>query len=331
MLTLVTGATGLVGNNVVRALVDRGQSVRVLARASSNPKPLAEMPVEVVHGDVTDAESVNCAMDGVTHVVHAAANLHIGWHKLREQRAVNVEGTRNVAEAAMRAGARMVHVSTIDALGVGNWDPPADENTPTGCEVLSSYVVTKREAEQVIRERVARGLDAVIVNPGFMLGPWDWKPSSGRVLLDVAHGWVIIAPPGTNSYCDVRDVAVGILAALDRGRTGERYILAGQTLSYMEALTIFARLTSRHPPFRIARPFGVRLIGHVGDLWAWLTGNESDFNSATTEMSMLRKNFTSAKAAAELGYQSRNIEQSAADEWEWLKDHGYVKPSLRGA
>src|SRR5262249_116582 len=152
-----------------------------------------------------------------------------------------------------------------DALGVRTLEQASDENTAPSGEVPCPYVVTKREAERVVLERVAKGLDAVIVNPGFMLGPWDWKPSSGRMLLKIATGWALVAPPGANSYCDVRDVAEGIVAALERGRKGQRYILAGQTLTYMEALRIFARITGQRPPFRIARKVTVKLVGCVGD------------------------------------------------------------------
>ncbi len=293
MTTLVTGATGLVGNNVVRLLLDRGEQVRVLVRNCSDSSPLQGLNVETVRGDVQDLASVQRAFEGVDRAVHCAAHVHIGWRGLKQQQAINVEGTRHVADAALQSGARLVHVSSVDALGVGTLDQPIDENSEFDGAVLCPYVATKREAERVVLERVARGLDAVIVNPGFMLGPWDWKPSSGRMLLKIATGWALVAPPGANSYCDVRDVAEGIVAAMERGRTGERYVLAGKTLTYMEALKIFARITGQRPPFRIARKVTVRVVGCVGDLLAWITGRESDVNSAATEMSMLPKNFSS--------------------------------------
>jgi dihydroflavonol-4-reductase len=219
----------------------------------------------------------------------------------------------------------MVHVSSIDALGVRTLDKPSNENTPPNGEVPCPYVLTKRESEGVVLDYVGQGLDAVIVNPGFMLGPWDWKPSSGKMLLKISTGWAMLAPPGANSYCDVRDVAAGIVAALERGRTGERYILAGKTLTYWEALRIIAPITGRRPPFRTAIKPTVKLIGYLGDLLAWATGRESEVNSAATEMSMLPKNFSSDRAAAELGYQTRDVEQSAADAWAWLKQYGYAK------
>lgn len=325
MTTLVTGATGLVGNNVVRLLVERGQKVRVLIRQQIVPTALEGLELEVVRGDVSDPASLEPAFQGVERVVHAAAHVHIGWRLGELQRAVNVEGTRNVAAAALKAGARMVHVSSVDALAIGSLEAPSDEDTLVNGELACPYVVTKREAERVVLDYVARGLNAVIVNPGFMLGPWDWKPSSGRVLLKMATGWGIVAPSGTNSYCDVRDVAAGIVAALERGRTGQRYILAGKTLSHMEAMRIFAAITGVKPPKRVAIRPTIKVIGACGDLVAWLTGRETDVNSAATGMSLLPKNYSSARAAAELGYHTRDLEQSAADAWTWLREYGYTK------
>lgn len=327
MTTLITGATGLVGNNVARLLVGHGEAVRVLVRPQTDLRPFADLAVETVRGDVLNPEDVERAFAGVQRVVHCAAYVYIGWSKLPEQRAVNVEGTRHVAEAALRHGARMVHVSSIDVLNLHSSNGPVDENAPNSGEVPCPYVVTKREAERVVLDYVAQGLDAVIVNPGFMLGPWDWKPSSGRMLLKIATGWALIAPPGANSYCDVRDVATAIITALEKGRRGQRYILAGQTLTYMEALKILAKVTGQKPPMRIARRITLNTIGRVGDLLAWATGHESDVNSAATAMSMLPKNFSSARAAVELGYHSRDVEQSAHDEWEWLQQYGYAKAS----
>jgi dihydroflavonol-4-reductase len=325
MTTLVTGATGFVGNNVVRLLVERGAHVRVLARESADERPLAGLKLEIVRGDVRDRSAVERALEGISHLIHAAGLVHIGWKRRDEQQAVNVEGTCNVASAARRAGARMVYVSSIDSLAAHSPDGPSNESTPINGEICCPYVTTKREAERAVLDDIACGLDAVIVNPGFMLGPWDWKPSSGKMLLKVAAGWGLLAPPGGNSYCDVRDVATGIVSALDRGRTGQRYILAGQTLTYREALTILARITGGRRPIRTVRRWAVKTVGVVGDLHAWVTGRESDVNSAAAAMSLWPKDFTSARAAAELGYHSRGIEESAADAWQWLKEHGYAK------
>ena len=171
MLTLVTGATGLVGNNVVRQLLAAGQPVRVLRRATSDQRPLAGLDIEILTGDVGDVMAVERAVQGADRVIHAAAEVRIGWQGLESARAINVAGTRNVAIAALRAGARLVHVSSVDALGLRR-GAEADEDTAPSGGVLCPYVITKREAEQAILDSVQMGLEAVIVNPAFMLGPW---------------------------------------------------------------------------------------------------------------------------------------------------------------
>jgi hypothetical protein len=173
--------------------------------------------------------------------------------------------------------------------------------------------------------QIAAGLEAVIVNPGFMLGPWDWRPSSGRMLLELAKGWCLIAPPGTNTYCDVRDVASGVLAARDRGTAGRNYIMAGTTLTFMQAWSILAPITGRRPPLRTGIRPTMRLVGRIGDLLARITGRESDVNSAAMEMALSPKNYSSARAAAELGYRTRDLAQSGTDAWNWLKEYGYAK------
>jgi dihydroflavonol-4-reductase len=257
-------------------------------------------------------------------VVHAAAQVYIGWTGLEEQRAVNVGGTRNVVAAAAAEGARLLYVSTVNALGLGDHDHPADEETPPSKFVPCPYVITKREAEQVVLEGVARGLDAVIVNPGFMLGPWDWKPSSGRMMLQVATGWAKLAPPGGNDVCDVRDVAAGILTALERGQRGRRYILSGEYLSFLDTWRMFARIIGVPPPWRKAYPPGLWFYGHVGDLWGKLTGREPGLNSAAVEMSKLEHHYSYARAAAELDYRPRPANEAAESAWAWFREHGYA-------
>jgi dihydroflavonol-4-reductase len=324
MTTLVTGATGLLGNNVVRQLLDRGNAVRVLTREAADPRPLAGLEIETAHGDVRDRQAVERALQGVSTVVHAAGYVHIGWAGLEQARAINVEGTRNLAEAARAVGATFVHVSSLDALGLPAPGVLADENTPPVGGVLCPYVVTKRESERVILDLVATGLDARIVNPGYMIGPYDWKPSSGRMLLHVAKGWGLWAPLGANSYCDVRDVAGGILASISRGQLGRRYILGGQILSYFQAWRIFAEVTGGTPPVFPAGPL-VRIgAGYFGDLVAKLTGREPDVNSAATAMSAQKRNFSNARAEQELGYRPRPLREAALDAWTWFRQNGYV-------
>jgi dihydroflavonol-4-reductase len=172
-------------------------------------------------------------------------------------------------------------------------------------------------------EQVAQGLQAVTVNPSFMLGPWDWKPSSGRMLLAVGRGSAILAPRGWFSLCDVRDVAAGVLAARDRGLSGRRYLLAGRTMELFDAFRMMAEVTGARRPLGRAGPLMLKIGGYAGDWLARLSGREPDVNSAAVALAALPKNYSSARAEAELGYTIRPTNDTIRDAWQWFQQHGY--------
>ena len=325
----VTGATGLVGNNVVRLLQSGGMQVRALVR----PRPagidrsLAGLPIEVREGQLADPAFLREGVAGASLVVHTAAMVHIGRRHAAEMWKVNVEGTQAVATAARTAGARLVHVSSVDAIGLREDGQPADEETPPGGLHECPYVTTKRAAEEAVLAEVELGLAASIVNPVYMLGPWDWKPSSGRMLLEVAAGKGTFAPPGSNDFVDVRDVANGILLAATRGRIGRRYILGGHRRSYLEAWTLFAQVAGRMPPLALAPSAAVRVAGWFGDLAGMFMKREPDLNSAAAASSLLPHNFSSQRACSELGYRFRSFETTVQDAFAWFVEHGYAQPA----
>jgi dihydroflavonol-4-reductase len=322
---LVTGGTGLLGNNVIRALVARGERVRALVRRPAEAaRCLAGLDVEMVPGDVRDAGAVDEAMRGVDVVVHSAGHVHIGWSGIEKHRAVNVDGTRNVAEAALRNGTRLVHVSSTNALGVGGRTFEADEEHFDPDIVPCTYVVTKREAETLVLDLVERGLHATIVMPGFMLGPWDWKPSSGRMVVEVGTRFLPLAPSGSFTVCDARDVAAGTLAAAERGCPGRRYLLCGVNLRYLELWRKVAALAGRPGPLGPLGPMQKWGLGWFGDLWYRLTGDEPDVNSAAIRMSSVHHRFSSHRAREELGYTTRPLDETLRDTWDWFRSHGYV-------
>ncbi len=328
MLTLVTGATGLLGNNVVRALLQRDYPVRILVRQGCDPRPFEGLNVQIARGDICDLDQVHKAMDGVSAVIHCAAWVRIGWTGLDTARAVNVDGTQNVAQAALKFGARMVHVSTVNTLSIGSQDQPADEDMPPWGEVACPYIVTKCEGEQIVMSLVAKGLDAVVIHPGFILGPWDWKPSSGEMLLRMATKFTPMVPRGGCSVCDVRDVAEGIMAALERGKTGRHYILAGENLSYFQLARMCASLTGKNGPSRPAGPIFlliIKMISAYSDVHTFLTGREGAFNSAAIRLSEQGHYYSSERAKAELNYNFRPAGEAVEAAWQWFQEHGYVR------
>jgi dihydroflavonol-4-reductase len=323
---LVTGATGLVGANVAAALVAAGHTVRVLVRKTP-PDLLSDLPLEVMPGDVCAPETLAPACDGCDAVVHAAAAVFVGETRQDWLHQVNVVGTENLCRAAMAAKIRrFVHVSSVDAIGSADDGTPADEDTPVSPDAPAyAYATTKREAEAVVRTWVGRGLHAPIVNPGYMFGPRDIRPSSGAMILEVARGRAWVAPPGGNDFVDVRDVARGILAALEVGRPGRRYILGGHHLTYREAWTRIARVVGVAPPRATAPAVLVRAIGQMSSWIGQLTGEEPDINVATAAAACGFHYFSSARAEAELGYRRSDIDTAIADAWADFQRRGLVR------
>lgn len=321
---LVTGATGLVGNNCVRLLLEQDHDVHVLVRPAHDPRPLKSLAVKTHHADLRHPAELRHAIPKVDGIIHAAADTHIGRYPRPIQYEVNVQATRVIAEVALQHGAKVVFVSSVDALPAGRPDVEVNEETSGDSKFPCGYVTTKRAAEAVLQEFVQRGLDAVIVNPGFMLGPWDWKPSSGRMLLRVATGFTPLAPTGGFSICDVRDVVAAIVTALREGTSYRRYILAGENMRYLEAWRLFAQVAGGRGPLCRAGPLMRLMAGTWGDLHARVTGREGDVNSAAIGMSDLYHYYDSSRAARELGYQMRPPQESITDAWAWFRENGYA-------
>ncbi|NOT00880.1 MAG: SDR family oxidoreductase [Phycisphaerales bacterium] len=334
MTTLVTGGTGLVGINLVRALAENGEIVRILVRPSSLLVGLDLPGIESATGDVTDLESVRRAMTGCTRVYHAAAWVSMSPWRTDLARAVNVGGTANVCRAALETRVeRLVHVSSIAAVGHGPIDQPADENTPWNFAAMRSpYYATKHDAETIVRQHVDRGLDAVIVNPAYIIGPWDVRPGSGRSIILCATKRLHGCPArGGTSVVDVREVVAGMRAAMDRGRRGERYILAGENMTCREFLTRVARIAGVEPPRR-AIPFGLIYLpaiiatGIHGLNPRWCP----DFNLGTLRAAYCDHYVTARKARQELKLQSLPIEHAIADTLQWFENHGYLTRTPNG-
>ncbi|MFZ5478511.1 MAG: NAD-dependent epimerase/dehydratase family protein [Myxococcota bacterium] len=310
----ITGATGLLGNNLARALVERGEHVRLLVRGASR-KELDGIDAERVEGDLADASALRRCFEGADVVVHSAAMVWIGYGRRAEMERVNVEGTR-AACAAIAPGQRLVHVSSVDALGMRTRAQPADEDcAPQPHEEGVPYVDTKRAADRVVRES---GVDHVIVHPTFMIGPWDWRPSSGKMLIEVARGKALFAPAGGNNFVHVADVVAGLIAAAD-GPRGRAWILGNENLTYREAWTTFARATGGRAPIgEVPRWAGMAAA------WAVTPLPEGEINPASIRMGFLPHYFDPSRARRELGMPATPVEQAARDAWAWFRERGYA-------
>lgn len=322
-MLIVTGATGLLGNTVVRRALARGFEVTALVRGSSAERPLEGLPVRRMALDLAfDPLEAVIRRDDI--VVHAAARVAIGRRDLPAFRQDNVVPTRRLAAACRAAGARLVHVSTVDTLVWGTRERPGDETPAPVDAIPTSYSMSKREAEQVVADEMAGGLDSVIVHPAFMLGPNDWKPSSGRMLLEAARAPILPAPPGGNDFCHVEDVADAVITAGQRGVSGSRYILGGEALTYAEAFALMRQVVGRSPRIAPVPAWLVRWLGRIGDGVGAITGREPALNSASAAVACRPHHFSSARATRDLGYHPRPAVVAMRDAWSWFTSHGYA-------
>ncbi len=330
MRIVVTGATGLLGNNVVRTALESGIEVLAVARSAVGSRCFEGLSqstiLETVDADVTDWNKLSEGCRGpIDGVIHCAAQIHIGWRNRDESLRINFDGTANAIRLATHHACRFIHVSTVNALAIGSASNPADEQTAGDGQIPCTYVFSKRAAETEAKRAIESGLDGVIVYPGFMLGPWDWKPSSGRMLVELSHGSPPLAPAGGCSVCDPRDVAAGILNALTRAPSGARYVLAGTNWTYFHLWSEIAARFGVRKPWIAMRPPGRWLIGSVGDLLANVLPNEPVFNSAAVRMSAQYHWYSSQLAEKEIGYTPRSPEESLDDAIAWFRTHGYFE------
>ncbi len=330
-LTLVTGATGFVGSAVARALVARGERVRVTARASSNRANLDGLDAEVVEADVADEAAMRRALDGCTRLYHVAADYRL-WAKDPEEIVRNnLAGVEATMAAALAAGVeRIVHTSSVATLkprsGSGA-DGVADETcAATPAQAVGAYKRSKVVAERHVERLVAeRGLPAVIVMPSTPIGPRDVKPTpTGRVIVEAAAGKIPAFVDTGLNLVHVDDVAAGHLLAMEKGRIGERYILGGDDVSLRTMLAEIARLAGRKAP-TVNLPRGpLYPLALAFESVAKLTGREPMLTVDALNMSRHVMFFSSAKAERELGYAHRPHSLGLADALAWFRQAGYV-------
>lgn len=327
MTILVTGATGFLGGQLAAALVRRGERVRVLRRERSSLIALEGLPVEEVIGDILDPDAVARAVAGCEVVYHVAA-LSTYWRAPREQiYRTNVQGTKIVANAALTAGVRrFVHTSSAGAIPLPRAGRPADEDTPYDARLEQfAYGHSKYLAEQEVRAAVARGLPAVIVNPAIVIGPGDHYLVSGSLIVEMARHALPAVPPGGACMADVAAVIEGHIAAAERGRVGERYILGGENLTYCEIATAVATIVGRRAP-RLMLPAWV-LPPAAAALDAYARVSRRPPVMSGDQIRLLGHNafFNSEKAHHELDYPILPFRDAAARAYRWYAEHGYLK------
>lgn len=324
---VVTGASGLLGGNLAAELAAAGHQVAAIRRAGTRIAHLEDVAIEWREAELGSTAALARAFDGAACVFHCAAQVTVKRAVTPEMTATNVTGTAHVIDAVIAANVpRLVHTSSVVAVGLARDGRPCDETAAWNFDaegLIDAYAITKRRAEDAVhaaRDRV----DAVIVNPTYMLGPRDARPSSGRLIVDVVRGRVPGWTPGYNNFVDVRDVARGMIAAWLRGRRGERYILAGHDMTYGEVMRRIAEAAGTRPPrLRVPRALAW-LYGKWGDL-VERTGREPVVNSTQVRYAYTDKfRFHSDKATRELGYRAGPLEPALRDAIAWFRAHGML-------
>jgi dihydroflavonol-4-reductase len=321
-LTLVTGASGFVGWHVASLLLGRGDRVRALCRPGSQVR---ELPVECITGDLRDSASLASAVKGCDFVFHIAADYRLWSKNPDELYRSNVEGTRNLLEAAARAGVqRIVYTSTVGCIGMRR-GASGDEDTPVSiADMAGHYKRSKWLAEQVAIEKARQGVPVVIVNPTAPVGDHDWKPTpTGKIILDFLRGQLPgFIDTGLN-LVDVWDVARGHLLAAERGQPGRRYILGCENLTLEEILQRLSAITGIPAPnFKV--PYALAYAaGAVTTAWANLTGKPPRAPMEAVRMARKKMFVSHARAVHELGYSPGPVDAALERAAVWFRENGY--------
>ena len=327
-IAVVTGASGFVGSAVARALIAKGFSVRALVRKTSPRTNLEGLPLDIIEGDMRDLAAMTKAALGARYIFHVAADYRLWAPDPGEIMRANVEGTRAVMQAALAAKVeRVVYTSSVATLKLHDDGRPSDETRPLGVnEGIGVYKRSKVAAERLVEAMVANeGLPAVIVNPSTPIGPRDVRPTpTGRILVEAASGRIPAFVDTGLNIVHVDDVAAGHLAALAKGKLGERYILGGQDMSLADMLAVIARLAGRKPP-KVKLPRGLIFpLAYGAEAVARVTKREPFVTVDGLKMAKYRMYFSSAKAARELRYTARPAEDAIRDALDWFRSAGKI-------
>ncbi|GIX30664.1 MAG: dihydroflavonol 4-reductase [Porticoccaceae bacterium] len=312
---LVTGATGFLGRHLVLALLASGVRPHCLRRAGPLPDLFAGLPVSWLA--IRRPAEASRHAERARLVFHCAARTGTAPRPNRRLRAANVELTRAVLAGVERGGGRLVHCSTALTLGYDPAGGAVDEAHP-GVPLPGGYVATKAAAEAMVLDGAARGVDALVVNPCYLLGPGDHRLGSTRILWLLLRRRLPFWPVGSNNFADVRDVAAGLMRAAERGRRGERYLLGGENLSWRALLERAARLAGIPPPHRSLPPAVARWLGAAGDLVGALTGRHPLLNRVGLAIASAPCRYDCGKARRALHWESGALDGALRDALAWL-------------
>lgn len=326
MKVLVTGANGLLGSNIVRELENRGLRARAMVRPDARLLSLKGCKPEYFFGDITVYEDLEKASRDCDYIIHTAAVTRQTLPGLKDYLKVNLGGTQNVIEAAFKNKIkRLIYVSSTNSIGYGTSDRPGTEEKAAMKPYTESYYAqSKFMAEKEVLDAVEKkGLNALILNPSFMIGPNDSKPSSGSLLLIGYHNRIVFLTSGGRNFVPVEDVAKAACNALTKGRKGEKYLLTNANLTYKEFYDIVDATTGFKRIKIILPPFLVKGVGMLGSL-ASKSGRDVLLNHNNAKILTVRNFYSADKAIKELDFPQSDIQTAISKALEWFRDNNYI-------
>jgi dihydroflavonol-4-reductase len=325
MVIAITGANGHVGVNLCKALVKQGHEVRALVHKNTNG--LDKLDVKIFRGDLLDKSSLTSFLDGAEIVFHLAARISITGDAHGSVRAINTEGTRFMVELSKELGIkRFIHFSSIHAFHQEPHDQELDERRPLVGDEAFAYDRSKAEGERIVMKAAAEGFDAFVLSPTAIVGPMDYEPSlMGKALLQLYHHQIPALVPGGYNWVDVRDIVQAAIQSIEKGKRGEKYLLAGHWHSLPEV----AGLIEKHTGKKIVRtvmPFWLAWIGlPFISLYSRISGRTPLYTRESLEI-IIRgsKRISHEKAGRELGFMPRSMDETVQDVMKWFEANGYL-------
>jgi len=328
MTTLVTGASGFLGSHVARQLVARGEDVRVLMRPSSTNRAVADLSLEYVTGDLRDVASLDRALAGVRYVFHVAADYRLWARRSREIYDSNVGGTKNLLEAAKRAGVeKFIYTSTVATIAVDRPQPP-DESTEAKLEeMVGHYKRSKWMAEREALNAAKQGLPLVVAMPTTPVGAGDWKPTpTGKIILDFLNGKMPGYVETGLNFVGAEECAAGHLLVAEKGKVGERYLLGAENLTLKQMLDVLANITGLSAP-TLKIPHGVALgAAYMNTIFSRLIGKEPQIPVEGVKIARHLMFVDCKRAQRELGFKPGPVSAALERAVRWYQANGYVKP-----
>lgn len=325
MQIAVIGASGLIGNNLCRALLEKGMKVKALVHINSNS--LERLDVEKVRGDILDSACLHQFLQGVDVVFHAAGKISVDGDKDGTVRSVNVVGTKNIVEACLATGVqRLVYFSSIHALQQQPEEALDENRALVGDEGLL-HDITKSDAEREVLKGIAQGLDAIILNPTAAVGPFDFQPSLlGQGLVALYNRKIPTLIDGGFDWIDVRDIAKAAIAAMEKGKPGERYVISGMWKTVKELALLVQEITGKPAPKFTTPQWLARMGIPLAKAYSFITHTPILYTNETLEVLIrCNRNISSLKARRELGFYPRPLAETLNDTFEFYKKIGTIR------